>query len=252
MTKKSYTNNENKSIGVDVFKGYRGLTLEEMIKMTEEANSLDEYDYEWYARLSELAELNIDYYRDFKYLIKDAKQGLNETGKTFYSVEDEMFDGHNNYESVYFETFQEAKEFAMGLNPIAGGTHTVSKYIIDEGEDMEDAMDDGKIIFDTKPISVFEGMSEDEFAEYLMRLKDFIDYGLMSYDLVYWFDLHGTNYKVDFFDDEIDEYLESQGRSTDDVDYQKLIDEEGDDVVKYLIKEYKDRVIKEIAKFGDK
>lgn len=174
--------------------------------------------------------------------------------KKFYSVEDEMFDGHNNYESEYFTTLEEAKKYAMGLNPVAGGTHTVTEYEIEDDEEMEDMIGyvDGYVVFETKPIMTFKNMSEEKFADYLLGLKDSITYGLMGYDLTYWFDLHGTNYKIDFSDEEIDEYLEDQGRSTEDVDYKQLLDSEEYKLLEYLFEENKDEIIKEIAKYGDK
>ena len=74
----------------------------------------------------------------------------------------------------------------------------------------------------------------------------------MMYDLVYWFNLNGTKYRIDFSDEEIDEYLEYKGRSTENVDYKQLLNSEEYELLKYLFKEHKDEIIKEIAKYGDK
>lgn len=174
--------------------------------------------------------------------------------KKFYSVEEEMFDGHNNYESEYFTTLEEAKKYAMGLNPVVGGTHTVTEYEIENDEEMEDMIGcvDGYVVFETKPVYDLKNMNDDEFAKYIIDLKDSVDYGFMKYDLVFWFDLYGTNYKIDFSNEEIDEYLEDQGRSTENVDYKQLLDSEEYELLEYLFKEHKDEIIKEIAKYGDK
>lgn len=174
--------------------------------------------------------------------------------KKFYSVEEEMFDGHNNYESEYFTTLEEAKKYAMGLNPVADGTHTVTEYEIENDEEMEDMIGcvDGYVVFETKPVYDLKNMNDDEFAKYIIDLKDSVDYGFMKYDLVFWFDLYGTNYKIDFSNEEIDEYLEDQGRSTENVDYKQLLDSEEYELLEYLFKEHKDEIIKEIAKYGDK
>ena len=174
--------------------------------------------------------------------------------KKFYSVEDEMFEGSQCYESEYFESLEEAKKYAMGLNPIAGGTHTVTEYEIEDDEEMDDMIGevDGEVVFETKPITTFKTMGEEEFADYLLSLKDSTAYGLMGYDLTYWFDLNGTNYKVYFVDGDIDEYLESRGKSTENADYEKLVDDEEKELLKYLFKEHKDEIIKEIEKYGDK
>lgn len=81
-----YINEENDIISSEAFincgnemrdrlcKEYRELTLEEMIAMTNETNTWDEYDPEWYERIAELAELNIDDYDDLSDLIEDAKR----------------------------------------------------------------------------------------------------------------------------------------------------------------------------------
>lgn len=174
--------------------------------------------------------------------------------KKFYSVEEEMFDGHNNYESEYFTTLEEAKKYAMGLKPISGGTHIVTEYEIEDDEEMEDMIGyvDGYVILDTKPVQALKNMSEDEFAKHLLWLKVSVDYGFMMYDLVYWFNLNGTKYRIDFSDEEIDEYLEYKGRSTENVDYKQLLDSEEYELLEYLFKEHKDEIIKEIAKYGDK
>lgn len=174
--------------------------------------------------------------------------------KKFYSVESENFSGNYNYESEYFESLEEAKKYAMSLNPISGGTHTVTEYEIEDNEEIDDMIGevDGEVVFETKPIMTFKNMSEEEFADYLLSLKDSITYGLMGYDLTYWFDLNGTNYKIYFVDDDIDEYLESLGKSTEDVDYEKLIEAEEKELLKFLFKEHKEEIIKEIEKFGDK
>lgn len=174
--------------------------------------------------------------------------------KKFYSVQEEMFDGHSSCESEYFKTLDEAKKYAMGLHPVANGTHTVIEYEIEDDEEMEDMIGcvDGYVVFETKPVHGLKNMSDDEFAKYLIGLKDSVDYGFMMYDLVYWFNLNGTKYKIDFSDEEIDEYLEDQERSTEEVDYKKLLDSEEYKLLEYLFKENKDEIIKEIAKYGDK
>lgn len=174
--------------------------------------------------------------------------------KKFYSVEDEMFDGHNNYESAYFDTFEEAKKYAMGLNPIAGGTHTVTEYEIEDDEDMDDMIGyvDGMVVFETKPVFELEKMSEEEFAKYLFSIEKLAYYSYGHGQIDYVFNINGTDYSTDFLDSDIDEYLESKGRSTEDVDYKKLFEAEEREILEYLIKENKDEIIKEIEKFGDK
>lgn len=57
-----------------LYKEYRELTLEEMVKMADEANTWGEYDPDWYERIAELADLNIDDYDDLDDLIEDAKR----------------------------------------------------------------------------------------------------------------------------------------------------------------------------------
>lgn len=81
-----YINEENNIISSEAFincgnemrdrlcKEYRELTLEEMIEMADETNTWDEYDPEWYERIAELAELDIDEYDDLSDLIEDAKE----------------------------------------------------------------------------------------------------------------------------------------------------------------------------------
>lgn len=81
-----YINEENDIISSEAFincgnemrdrlcKEYRELTLEEMVKMADEANTWDEYDPDWYDRIAELADLNIDDYDDLDNLIEDAKR----------------------------------------------------------------------------------------------------------------------------------------------------------------------------------
>lgn len=81
-----YINDENDIISSEAFidcgnemrdrlrAEYRELTLEEMVKMTDEANTWDEYDPDWYERIAELADLNIDDYDDPDDLIEDAKR----------------------------------------------------------------------------------------------------------------------------------------------------------------------------------
>ena len=81
-----YINGENEIISSEAFincgnemrdrlcREYRELTLEEMIAMADEANTWDEYDPEWYEKIAELTELNINDYDDLSNLIKDAKK----------------------------------------------------------------------------------------------------------------------------------------------------------------------------------
>lgn len=81
-----YINNENEIISSEAFINcgnemrdrlraeYRELTLEEMVKMADEANTWDAYDPEWYERIAELAGLDIDAYDDPDDLIEDAKR----------------------------------------------------------------------------------------------------------------------------------------------------------------------------------
>lgn len=81
-----YINDENDIISSEAFidcgnetrdrlcKEYRELTLEEMVKMADEATTWDAYDPEWYERIAELADLNIDDYEDLDGLIEDAKR----------------------------------------------------------------------------------------------------------------------------------------------------------------------------------
>lgn len=57
-----------------LFREYRELTLEEMVKMADDANTWDEYDPDWYERIAELADLDIDDYDDPDDLIEDAKR----------------------------------------------------------------------------------------------------------------------------------------------------------------------------------
>ena len=53
---------------------YRELTLDEMVKMADEANTWDEYDPEWYERIAELANIDIDECDDLEELIENAKE----------------------------------------------------------------------------------------------------------------------------------------------------------------------------------
>lgn len=81
-----YINDENEIISSEafincgnetrdrLFREYRELTLEEMVKMADEANTWDEYDPEWYEHIAELADLSFDDYEDLGDLIEDAKR----------------------------------------------------------------------------------------------------------------------------------------------------------------------------------
>lgn len=81
-----YINDENDIISSEAFidcgnemrdrlcEEYRELTLEEMVKMADEASTWDAYDPEWYERIAELTNLNIDDYEDLDDLIEDAKR----------------------------------------------------------------------------------------------------------------------------------------------------------------------------------
>lgn len=57
-----------------LFREYRELTLEEMIEIADETNTWDELDPEWYERIAELAELDIDDYNDLYNFIEEAKE----------------------------------------------------------------------------------------------------------------------------------------------------------------------------------
>lgn len=81
-----YINDENEIISSEAFidcgnemrdrlrTEYRELTLDEMVKMADEADTWGEYDPEWYERIAELADLNYDDYDDLDDLIEDAKR----------------------------------------------------------------------------------------------------------------------------------------------------------------------------------
>lgn len=57
-----------------LFREYRELTLKEMIEMADETNTWDELDPEWYERIAELTDLDLDDYNDLYNFIEEAKE----------------------------------------------------------------------------------------------------------------------------------------------------------------------------------